>query len=376
MSAGLLAYGIVAVAALTWLLIRLVRSPRSAPLWCVTIAVACLAIAYPFGLIAGENEVFLGLPPMVSRLIQHGILLVAVNCLISFFLFSALDQREALRKTTRYLIPLGIAEVVLVVAAAITPAGVATNDHRVTGVALFFVTADAYMGLGFGLAARWAFRSAKGAERSVRRGLRMAGVGMSMIVVADCLFIPAVVLRWLGMAAAPGADGTAQTTIGSIGAMFFLLPGIVIFLIGFTYPAAARKLAAAGVWLHHRRMYHRLGPLWTVLHQEFPEDALSRVPAGRWRDLLSVTGVHRRYYRRVIECRDGLVRISPYLADVREQPVTHENLAGKLKEALRERSSGDPVPKQAVPVAMPEAEGLDADVRELAALSRALQASR
>lgn len=93
--------------------------------------------------------------------------------------------------------------------------------------------------------------------------------------------------------------------------------------------------------------------------------------------------MHRRYYRRVIECRDGLVRISPYLAleaataDA-EAPLTPEVAARHLRTALRAYASGEEAPSQAVPVALPsEGEGdgsLESDVRQLIRLSETLTA--
>ena len=150
--------------------------------------------------------------------------------------------------------------------------------------------------------------------------------------------------------------------------LWLLLPGSVIFMIGFGYPFTHMRLAAARIWWQHRRVYRQLAPLWTLLHQQFPEDALGRVPSGRWRDTLSVRAVHRRYYRRVIECRDGLLRVSPYLA-----VNGNGSLADRLRAGLRAHASGDPAPHQPVPVAIPAADGIDADARELVTLARALR---
>ena len=126
------------------------------------------------------------------------------------------------------------------------------------------------------------------------------------------------------------------------------------------------------MWWQHRRSYHQLAPLWTLLHQRFPEDAFGRLPSGRWRDAVSLRGVHRRYYRRVIECRDGLLRISPYLAP----DGSDSSLADRVRDGLRAHDSGVPAPSRAVPVAIPATDGLDADVRELVALSKALAGRR
>jgi hypothetical protein len=73
----------------------------------------------------------------------------------------------------------------------------------------------------------------------------------------------------------------------------------------------------------------------------------------------------------VIECRDGLVRISPYLGE--NDGADPRELAELLRRALRERGSGETAPAHAVAVAIPEGEGLDADVHELEAISNALR---
>jgi Family of unknown function (DUF6545) len=178
------------------------------------------------------------------------------------------------------------------------------------------------------------------------------------MVLAEAVFVLANAVRWAGGVMPHGVLMVAIAVI---------LVGIVTFLVGFAYPAAVMRLAALRVWLQHRRAYRRLGPLWTLLHQRFPQDALARVPASRLGDALRLRGVHRRYYRRVIECRDGLVRISPYLGPA-EQP-----LAERVRAGLRAHAAGTPVPARAVAVAIPAGEGLDADVRELVALADALR---
>ena len=90
--------------------------------------------------------------------------------------------------------------------------------------------------------------------------------------------------------------------------------------------------------------------------------------------MFSLRGVHRRYYRRVIECRDGLVRLSPYLADAaytgNEPPAV---VAQQIKDALRAHSAGTAVPSRPVLIAAPAEHGLDADVDQLVGLARALR---
>jgi hypothetical protein len=369
-----IAHGVASFIALGWLAYRLTRARRDVRLWAVTLLVACWAIAYPFGLAAGREAVFLGVEPMTSRFIQHALVLVAAYALMCFFLFSALELDGARRRAAWQAVPLAAAVVILAVAtllipadlrtaAAMLPSGQGKGPVSVPSIGVFYVTANGYMLYAFVTAFSWNRRYARGAEPRLRRGLAMVSVGLAAIIVADALFITANIIRWAG--------GTTPRPILAF-SILLLLGGIVVFLIGVLYPAAAMRVAALRIWRQHLRTYHQLNPLWTTLHEEFPQDALSRVPISPWRDALSLRGVHRRYYRRVIECRDGLVRISPYLAQVPGDDSV-SGLAGRLRAALRAHTSGEPAPSRAVPVAMPAGDGLDADVERLVALSQALQ---
>lgn len=85
--------------------------------------------------------------------------------------------------------------------------------------------------------------------------------------------------------------------------------------------------------------------------------------------------MHRRYYRRLIECRDGLVRISPHLYTPGQQQPLAERLLTALHTIPAAREA-PPAETVAVAVAVPETGGLDADARELAALARQVTAAR
>ncbi|MGW7361728.1 DUF6545 domain-containing protein [Streptomyces sp. NPDC054802] len=79
-----------------------------------------------------------------------------------------------------------------------------------------------------------------------------------------------------------------------------------------------------------------------------------------------------------IECRDGLVRLSPYLAQLEagtdlSAPLSPGMAAMQLREALATYTSGAPVYGQAVAVALPGGDDLEDDVRQLVVLSDALQ---
>ncbi len=361
--------GVVSYLVLALMLYLLVRAPRNVPLRVVTTMTVCWGLAYLFGLAAGSGHAVLGLEPITARLIQHMLHLMTAYSLLSFYLFSALDPRAARRQALWQAVPLVAAALVMTVATAFIPAdirnaaadlpsGPTNGPVGVPGVALLYLTVNLYQMYAFATTLLWTRRYARGAEPRLRRGLAITSVGLTGIVLALATFVAANLVRWAG--------GTMPRAL-LLGGIILIFIGVTVFLAGVAYPAVVMRLAALRIWWQHRQTYHRLAPLWTVLHQEFPEDAL-RVPTSPWRDAVSLRGVHRRYYRRVIECRDGLVRISPYLG-------SGGSLAEQLREGLRAHASGTPAQSRATAVAIPAADGLDADVNELLALSQALQAS-
>jgi hypothetical protein len=353
----------------------LVRAPSNVPLRAVTITIASFTLTVVFGTAATKGVTFLGLEPILSRLVQHLGMLVGGYSLIAFYLFSALDRDRARRQARLHAIPLVTAAVALIGATVLMPAAIhhaaATLAFAGPGagapeptVAVLYLTPNLYMGYAFASALLWTRRYAKEAEPRLRHGLALASVGLAALAFGEAVFVTATTAQWVGL--------TVPRWLYRMG-LLAILPGSVVFMIGFAYPAVRMRLAALRIWLQHRRAYYRLGPLWTLLHQQFPEDALGRVPSSRWRDAVSVRGVHRRYYRRVIECRDGLVRASPYLAT---NGNGHDaTLAERLRDGLRAHASGTSAPTRAVPVAIPATDGLDADVRELVTLSEALRRS-
>ncbi|MBP2472112.1 hypothetical protein JOF53_000984 [Crossiella equi] len=358
-------YAAAVYTALAWVVFLLIRRPHDVRLRAMVCLVVCWAAAFPFGGVASADRSMLGFPPMGSRFVEHTLVLVSVNCLIAFFLYSALEERAARARTRRYAVPLVLAIAVLAVSALLTPADAVSNDHSVPSIAVFYLTADTYMAIGFGMACFWTLRYGKGAEPRLARGLRLASLGLAAMVAANLLFIPTVIVRWAGSDVPTPVTRTA---------VLLLLNGIVVFLFGVSYPGGMMRLAGVNVWWQHLRLYRRLSPLWTMLNERFPQDAMDSLPTNTLRELYGLRGVHRRYYRRVIECRDGLVRISPYLTC--DPPEGVEPLAEELRAALRLHAAGMLITAHAVPVAVPVADGLDADVAALVALSDALKASR
>lgn len=321
---------------------------------------ACAAAAYPAGVVYSLRLVAAG--DHWLMLAQPSFLLGCLFCLDCFFLFSLLPAGQARRRAVHRAVALAAVIGVMVAAAAriVSYTGMSGGAPKAADVV--------YLAYGLGMAgflldsARWARRGIPHAARPAARGLRLACAGMVLMVAG---VIP------LTIASAVRITGSATPAALPAAGEVLVLPGIVVFLAGVAYPGTVMRVSAARVWARHRRAYRQLAPLWTVLHEAFPQDALGRLPSSRWREALTPWQAHRRAYRRLIECRDGLVRISPWLGAPDEG-----DLAGRLLAALRTADLDHLPPRHAVPVAVPRSPGLDADADELVRLSRTIGTAR
>ncbi len=123
------------------------------------------------------------------------------------------------------------------------------------------------------------------------------------------------------------------------------------FVMSKALPTTAHLLVLAGVavpaiaeWMRRYRRYRRLGPLWSALYRAEPAIALE--PPGLLRGS-TLFPTRLQLYRRVIEIRDGLLAIRPYL------PVDEPDSGGieddrreaaRIAAALRAREKEMPLP--------------------------------
>ena len=347
-----------------WFIYRLVRDPGSAALRAV---VACLILraADSPAVMAALRDAF-HLAPAVEKLIKNYALAGSWCCLLLFFLFAAgAGARRAAREAAILAAVLGVLTLAVVLTPnpdAVYPTSPALASARYPTVLVFYVLGNAYFAYATGAAAMWAVRYARESTRRTRFGLRVASAGLAAFAALSGL--RAVLIMFPH---APALSGVVNKLIG---------PSLWLFVLGVCVAGAVARLAAAWVWWRHRRVYNDLQPLWQVLHEAFPADALDthRRPAP-WFDRISPAGLHRRYWRRLIECRDGLVQLSPHLVDVGLDPQQPGRITSEqLLEALQLRKDGVvPSSTSAVLVAAPaEGEDAEADAEQLRQLSLSL----
>lgn len=373
--------GVVFAVLLAWLLFLLARKPKNIPLRALTILVACWAAAWPVDAVSDYGRSLFG-DELTVHCYSYLSIMAGDFSLLCFFLYTLYDARRAGRYARLQAVPFAVAVVGLVGLTIAVPtelrdpvaelvgqtiSGVAHPPVSLGGV--FNAIPNTYSLYIFACACVVMGRYARsGADRLLRHGMVLATIGAVLLVFAFSTFI------------ASNASSIADRSfviprpVVTAG-VFAMLTGIPVFLIGLCYKSARMRLGALRVWGRHRKAYRQLQPLWDALHRQFPEDALSRVPPNPWRDTFAVTEVHRRFYRRLVECRDGLVRISPYVAQIRDDTpaIEAQPLVVQLVAAFELRASGTPVVRPAVRVAMPDDRGLDADTAALVSLSRDLR---
>ncbi|MCR6488579.1 hypothetical protein M8542_37700 [Amycolatopsis sp. OK19-0408] len=356
-------------AALSWRIYQVQRAP-TVPNWAVTACVAGFAAAFLLQqeVISDEIDAVIGLG--AARVANNALLACAVCALVIFFLGSTLGPVRRYGRVAVELIPLGAAIALMVVAMDLTPPelrGLPLGPSTIhdSGVALFYLGAGLYLIYGLIACTAWILRYQRVADRNLRIGLRMGAVGLASAAIGSIFRAAYIVVAW--------AFGPVVKVLLLLGVPFVILGGM-LFLLGVTYPGVRARVSALRRRRQHRREHQALAPLWTVLVQAFPSIVL-RTPPRRRTERLSPRSIHRIHYRRVIEIRDGLVQLSPYLdADFGQVVATDPRAAaGALKTALARHAAGEESDGQAKQVLPAPADDIESDVRPLLALSAAME---
>lgn len=359
---------LVGVIALGWLAYQLRRSRFDRGLWLVTGCIAAAEVEYVLALPAAGAAVNSAFGAGMAKLTQNLALFLFNLLLVCFFLYSAGKPHRIRREVGIFLVASGA---LIAVAFSIpTPLRGTRYSHTLDSdpVRLFYLVSSLYIGYTLIVGLRAAWHYARLSRPPLSLGLRIIAVAMAgKLVGGPVLRIFSNLANWTGHPI-PAPLAAAAYNV--------LMVSIVTFLIGVVYPGIAGRVLAMGRWWNHRQAYRGLEPLWTAMNQAFPQDALHRVPPSKMAHLLTWHSMHRRYYRRAIECRDGLVQISPYLprpaADDNQGSVSARPHAADLRTALRARADHYPPAGTVMLVAPPAHPDIDADVAELLALSRAL----
>ncbi|GAA2507623.1 MULTISPECIES: MAB_1171c family putative transporter [Actinomycetes] len=373
MNVRIVAALVVLLPAALWKMYQLYKAPRDRSLFAVTACVVCTAVSFCLGLPSVRQPVDATLGPGMAQLILTVLRLDTVYWLMCFYLNSSTDRQRARRRTLREGVLVGLTVVGITWATLKNQQEGYGSPYWAPGmpvaeVTVLFSVADLYLAYALGVVLLWTCRFARMSTRSTATGLQLTAVSLSLLTVAVALRPLAAMMTRTGISLPPG---TSQTIT--------VLPALAwpLLAAGLSYPSIVTRLTTLHLWWHRRESYRKLRPLWTTLHCSFPENALKRTADSPWGEALRVRSIHRRYYRRVIECRDGLVTVSPYLAMLGvTESASPEAVARVLPAALRACAIDTAEASPAVGMVLPADNSLDADARQLVAVSQALEAEQ
>ncbi|NYT95430.1 MAB_1171c family putative transporter [Salinispora sp. H7-4] len=367
--------------------IQLSRAPDDYPLRALTACIACIAAMFTLGLPSVSGVLDRFATGLHSLTINLGIM-TAVYFLLAFFTYTVRGPAAQRRVRLEALLLLAALAVVTTtwsiapLAVQTAPASTAVGDDPHATV--FVLAVLGYLGYVHSQTLWWCVGFIR-----VTRVARLRH-GLIMICLAVVTYLAAELTK-SALAIAQLVDALPQPTVETINSTYVALIGVgtLIFVVGVSYSAFAGMLAAAAIWRAHRRQYRELQPLWSALHEAFPDLALSRLETRPWYKLFGQHGTHRRFYRRMIEIRDGLVQLAPYYdraamanmeAELRRAGRSDADIADitrmtMITAALRAKATDAPV-AAAEPMVIDGGHDLDSDARSLVRIARRMRDHR
>ena len=306
-----------------------------------------------------------------GKIVFNGLTFAGLFLLVVFFL-RAVRGADAARRIRWEAGLLGATVIVLVVVLAVTPPDqrTATLSSPSLGeppVVAFYVLGGAYFVHAYVAVIRLIRSYLPATGGPLAWALWTITVGLVGLTLTALVRIGRVVEVALG-----GPPLPALNTVNFQLSLFSYL----VLSAGLVLAGWGQALVVLRTRRRRRRQFDALEPLWALLTGRYPEIVLPRAHGAGSRRLPEP--VNRRLYRRVLECRDGLLRAGPLIAatagttDLASMPP--ERVAARLGE-LADRGAPDGVAEPADPVAVatPAAPDLGGDVDALVAISAALR---
>lgn len=353
-----------------WKISQLVRAPTDRGLQVVTVCTFFVAAALGAQYFLGElaSHTMAAAP---AKLVQN-VLLVWFFCALICYLQSALRPDGLFRWGWTEV---GLAAAVSAALAAAYLASARSSPWSYTSgpasppLLIFFLVGNVYMGYACVRGANLAWTARSSVRPAVSNSLRIAAAGLMI----NAIFVHLV--RTVSTSSRLAFDGSVVPTLVDDLSQVALTLGIVVFSLGVLYPGARTVVIKSRLWLRDRQRYLALHPLWTRLVRGFPAIALDR-PRGRLKEQFTLTRMRMRYYRRLIECRDGLLQVSPYMEEpdtTEDRPYSIAEQAAMVLDALERRNRGELPHGGAVAVAAPATVDMEDDALQLLRLSRAIE---
>ncbi|GAB1640632.1 MAB_1171c family putative transporter [Krasilnikovia sp. MM14-A1259] len=322
-----LIYGVGAIAA--WIAFgykvnHLRRDWTNPALRAITAAFGCAAMAFTLtvGPVYRPIDAALGVPNLTKLSIHSCMVLFSVFVLrlLSYWRYPA---RRARRRARAYL----VAGLVILATMATLILFAPIHDrytvdfwktHAGQTLMLAYLTIF-LLALSAGLIAiawrAWQFATLAHELPWLRRGLRLTSVG-ALLSFGYCACRGGYLVL---LGAGVHADALVDV------AEPFATAGLMVFFAGLTMPSWGPYTR-----LDQRGAYRALEPLWSALHEAFPEIALHASPRG---DVAAVGDLDYRLYRRMVEIWDGRLALRPYLVD--QEPEAEPDLSQRAEAEAR-----------------------------------------
>lgn len=356
-----------ALIASVWKVSQLARLPHDRQLRLVTACTVLVLVALSAQLAVSIPNISPIFPAQSPKLIQN-VLLAMFFALLLVLLQSSVSPADSVRRGyIEVAVALTASGALIAIFLATEPSARGASYEQANGNALvlaFYSVGNLYMAYATARGAYLAWAASGHTQSRARLGLRVAAVGLMINCIGT--HVPRVLYTYgelmFGVELLPNTE-VWTTPILAI--------GIIIFFLGIGYPGVRTGFIKAKIWLEIRLRYHQLRTLWLAMCQQFPDIALFP-PVHIVRELFHFRNLRLRYYRRIVECRDGLVCLSGYI----ETPIEPSASSAQQAELVRTILARLPEGRKRVPVtsviAAPAGHGMEADTRELLALSKAL----
>jgi hypothetical protein len=347
--------------ALAWKAYQCLRAPHSLPLRWLTKCLACAAVAY---LLTAEGEggivdraFMVGTAKAISDVLVMGMTFT----ILVFYLYSAGDSMMTRRRVRREAVGLAGATTVILTAALTAPQHAVLRstfggaDMTTPQVLTFYAGLGLYMIYTLSAAGVRTYRYARMSSGIDAAALWTATAGLAGTVACTAVRCGFTFVRAVGATVPDGITMASQ---------WLMTASVPVFVLGVSWPGLRAGWAAGRLWFDHRRIYRNLEPLWSLLSSVYPDTVL---PATGRRGTV-------RYVRRVIECRDGMIRIGPRLGvESGSGDMKPEELALRLRSAVDDIRCGCTGALCQAPLAVTKYNRTEAEeVRQLVAVSEAL----
>jgi membrane-associated phospholipid phosphatase len=321
--------GVIAWIAFLYKLRDLRHDPKSPMLrsFCAALASVAYGLTFATPVVYVTFDRLVGVPNLARLMMHVGIMSfsASVQRLLLHWAYPGDDARaRAARRIWVYVAAVAALTTLFILA----PVDVDTvdfttryGDDRYIG--WYMTVYIGYFGVALADIMRLCWRYAKAAGRPfLRVGLRCSAVGAGFGAAYTAEKAIFIVGKQLGVSL---ISTSAQENLSPV----LSTSGATLVLFGLTLPAWGPSLASLAGWIRRYLAYQRLRPLWQTVYRATAEIALDEpvdagVLAGRLlrpfvRDPLAVTDLvgardlDYRLVRRVVEIRDGLLALRPYL---------------------------------------------------------------